>query len=137
VIAYVLDEPAAASVGELLRGAESRPRISAANIAEVVDVLIRVYERSPAAVMDTLVLLEAGGLRIVEVDAAIGRVAGHLHARHYDRRTRPLSLADCVALATAAELDDALATSDPPLAEAARTEQLSVIGLPDSQGRRP
>jgi predicted nucleic acid-binding protein len=87
--------------------------------------------------MDAIVLLEAGGLLVVEVDSDIGLAAGQLHARHYDRRTRPLSLADCVALATAAELEDALATSDPPLAEAARTEQVLVIGLPDSQGRRP
>ena len=47
-----------------------------------------------------------------------------------------MSLADCVALATAAAAR-AIATADPPLAAAARAEGIDVIALPDSEGRAP
>jgi len=49
----------------------------------------------------------------------------------------PLSLADCLALATAIDLGDALATSDRALAALARRYQLTVVALPDSRGRKP
>ena len=42
-----------------------------------------------------------------------------------------------MALATAMSLGEPLATSDPPLAAAARAEGVMVIGLPDTKGRRP
>ena len=63
--------------------------------------------------------------------------AGELHAKHYDRKTSPLSMADCVALATAAALAEPLATSDPPLAAAAQAEGVTILGLQDVNGRRP
>lgn len=112
-------------------------RISALNAGEVVDVMTRIFGRSPDAVLDALTLLEVGGLELVPVSPAIGIDAGRLHARFYDRRTSQLSMADCVALATASELGEALATSDPPLAAAARSLEIAVIALPDSRGRRP
>ena len=87
--------------------------------------------------MDALVLLEAGGLRVVPVDADVGLDAGRLHASLYDRRTSPLSMADCVALATAASLGEPLATSDPPLALAAQKEGVEVVRLGDSKGQAP
>lgn len=81
--------------------------------------------------------LVAGGLEVMPVDDAIGREAGRLHAVWYDRAKRPLSLADCVALATANALGDSIATADPPLAETARAEAREVVALPDAAGRRP
>jgi predicted nucleic acid-binding protein len=107
------------------------------NLAEVIDVMTRIYDRAPALTLDALVLLESGGLHIAAVDADIGIDAGELHARHYDRRTSPLSMADCVALATSLSLAQPLATSDPALAAAARLEGAAVIALPDARGRRP
>ena len=99
--------------------------------------MARIYRRSNADTMDALVLLESGGLQIAAIDATIGTSAGELHARHYDRKTSPLSMADCIALATAAALGEPLATSDPPLAAAAKLEGVAVIPLPDASGRRP
>jgi predicted nucleic acid-binding protein len=111
--------------------------ISALNLAEVIDVMTRIYKRAPADILDALVLLESGGLKVALVDGDLGITAGELHARYYDRRTSPLSMADCVALATAMSLVQPLATCDPPLAAAARSEGVVIIGLPDTQGRRP
>ncbi len=116
----------------------SRPaRVSAANVAEIVDVMTRIYERPIAATMTALAMLETAGLQTQVVDAEIGLSAGELHARHYDRRASPLSMADCIALATAIALQEALATSDRPLAAAALVEGVDVLSLPNSNGVRP
>lgn len=111
--------------------------VSAINLAEVVDVMARIYGRTLAESLDALALLETGGLRIAPVDADVGLDAGALHAQHYDRRTSALSMADCVALATARALQEPLATSDPALAAAAKLSGVAVLALPDARGRRP
>ena len=135
-MAFLLDEPAAADVEAILRDPE-HPAISALNLAEVVDVMARIFERSPDRTLDAIAFLEHAGLRVVPVDTEIGLAAGALHARHYDRQTSPMSMADCVALATAMQLREPLATSDPPLALAAQAEEVRIVALPDSKGRRP
>ena len=99
--------------------------------------MARMYDRSPAATLDSLMLLESGGLRVAHIDGSIGLDAGDLHARLYHRRTSPLSMADCIALATARALDEALATSDPALAAAAVASGVAVVPLPDARGRKP
>ena len=99
--------------------------------------MTRIYDRASALTLDALVLLESAGLHVAPVDADIGIAAGELHARHYDRKASPLSMADCVALATSLSLAQPLATSDPALAAAARLEEGAVIALPDARGRRP
>jgi predicted nucleic acid-binding protein len=111
--------------------------ISAINLAEIVDVMTRIYRRTPAETLDALALLESGGLRVAPVDADLGLAAGALHAQHYDRRTSALSMADCVALATARALEEPLATSDPSLAAAATASGVEIMPLPDSHGRLP
>ena len=116
-----------------LRDAGSASRLSAVNLAEVVDVITRIYQRPVDGTMTALAMLESGGLTIVPSDAAVGALAGELHARHYDRKSSPLSMADCVALATAVVIDDVLATSDQPLASAARAENVTLLALPDSR----
>lgn len=133
----MLDEPAAAAVEGELRNPACGSRISAINLAEIVDVTIRVFEQAPDHVRAALELLEAGGLEVVPVDGDIGIEAGRLHARFHDRRTSPLSMADCVALASAMSLSEPLATSDPPLAAAARAVGVVVLQLPDARGRSP
>ena len=107
------------------------------NVAEILDVMTRIYERPAAATINALAMLETAGLQTHVVDAAIGLSAGELHARHYDRKTSPLSMADCIALSTATVLHETLATSDGPLAAAAVIEGVDVLGLPDSTGERP
>jgi uncharacterized protein with PIN domain len=133
----LLDEPAAAEVERELRDPTTVVSVSAINLAEVVDVMARIYRRTPAETLDALALLESGGLRVAPVDADIGLDAGALHAQHYDRRTSALSMADCVALATARVMQEPLATSDPALAAAAMASGVEVMPLPDARGRRP
>ncbi len=99
--------------------------------------MARIYRRPHADTMDALMLLESGGLEIAVVGPDVGIAAGQLHARRYDRKTSPLSMADCVALATSAAVGEPIATSDPALAAAAPLEGVAIIPLPDSTGRRP
>lgn len=136
-MALLIGEPAAGQVVALLRDREDRAAISAANVGEVIDVLVRLRSRTFAEVAEKLDWLVAGGLEVVAVDESVGRMAGRIRADHYDRRRRPISLADCIALATARALDEPLATSDPALIEVARLEGAMVAGLPDSRGRLP
>jgi predicted nucleic acid-binding protein len=74
---------------------------------------------------------------VVPVDEEIGRLAGILRSRHWSRDRRPVSLADCVVLATGIVHQEPIATADAALIAAARAEGHPVIPLPDSQGRRP
>jgi PIN domain nuclease of toxin-antitoxin system len=134
VVAFLMAEPAAPEVRDLLRDA---PVISAMNWSEVVDNLIRIKGKSVAEVTQQLDLLVAGGLKVIAVDESIGRTSGRLRARHYHRRERPVSYADCVALATAQALGAPLATSDPALAATAVAIGVPLVPLPDSQGQRP
>jgi PIN domain nuclease of toxin-antitoxin system len=126
IVALLRGEPAAQQVKGLL---DAGATLSAVNLAEVVDVLVRVHGRSAIEVGERLDWLEAGGMVVVPVDAGIGRLAGALHAGHYHRTRSPLSLADCVALATAIERDDDIATADEPLLAAARAEACPTVPL--------
>jgi uncharacterized protein with PIN domain len=134
VVAALVGEPAAGEVEALLRGGDGPPRISAANVAEVIDVLVRFRSQEIERVEERLDWLIAGGLEVAAVDDGIARRAGAVRARHYHSRQRPISLADCLALATAQEFDDMLATSDPHLLETATAEGCRVRALPDSRG---
>jgi PIN domain nuclease of toxin-antitoxin system len=111
--------------------------VSAINVAEVLDVLVRHQGWPGDDVEERLRWLTLGGLRVVPVDEAVAVRAGRLHAHFYDRSRRPLSMADCVALATALLRGQPFATSDPALAAVATAEGCRVIALPDSRGVRP
>jgi PIN domain nuclease of toxin-antitoxin system len=113
------------------------PQISAINLAEVLDVLVRHQGWPAEEVEEKFRWLTLGGLQVIAVDEPVGLTAGRLHADNYDRRRRPLSLADCAALATALARGQRLATSDPALIAAARSEGCAVIALQDSRGQRP
>jgi predicted nucleic acid-binding protein len=136
-VAALTGEPAAAEVEVLLRDNVDRPRIDAVNLAEVLDVLVRLQTWPVADVAEKIDWLRAGGLEVVSIDDEIGLHAGKLHARLYHRSSCPLSLADCVAMATAQLSGQSLVTSDPALATAARAEGVSIVGLPDRRGVRP
>jgi uncharacterized protein with PIN domain len=135
-VALLIGEPAAAPVAAILRDPD-RSLLSAVNLAEVVDVLVRMRARPFDEVAEKLDWLAVGGLETVAADESVGRKAGRIRAEHYDRRLRPISLADCVALATAQALDEPLVTSDPVLIGVARSEGREVVGLPNSAGRLP
>lgn len=137
LIAFFAGEPAASDVETLLRSAEDRSRLSAVNMIETIDVLVRMRKHSLEDVHQRLDWLRAEGLSLELLDPEAAAVAGTLRAAHYGRRACEVSLADCAALATALAFGEALATADPALAAVARTEGVEVVALPDSQGRRP
>ena len=136
LVAFVADEPAAGEVEALLRAGDAR--VVVVNLAEAVDISQRVRGLAESEVRDALDPLLLGDVLEPAVsDEAVGWLAAGLRAKYYDRRDRPLSLADCFLLAQAIDDADSIATSDPPLAEAARSEDVDVVPLPDSAGRRP
>jgi PIN domain nuclease of toxin-antitoxin system len=134
IIAYLRGEGSADEVAALLR---ERPLLAAANAAEVVDQMVRVWGRDGDDVEGDLALLGHAGLRVQGLDAELALAAGRLRAAHYRRRDRAISLADCVAAATALAVGAPLATADPALAAVVRAEGGTVTALPDSSGRRP
>jgi predicted nucleic acid-binding protein len=137
VVAAFGGEPAKADVEQLLRGGQGPPRIAAINLGEVFDVMVRVKSWPRGRVALSLSWLKAGGLDVVPTTEQIARMAGDLRSRHYDHAACPVSLNDCVALATAQVLNERLATADRPLARSARSEGTPLIALPDSAGQRP
>jgi uncharacterized protein with PIN domain len=134
-VAGLIDEPAAARVTELLEAQEGTPRISAVNLAEALDSITRRRGWPHAEVAEKLDWLKLGGLQIEPVTEMLATAAAKLRSKHYHRQRRPVSIADCIALALALELGDQLATSDPALLATARDENCAVVALPDSEGR--
>jgi uncharacterized protein with PIN domain len=132
LVALLRGEAGAPVVADLLR-AGGGVLLSAANRAEVVDRLARQGAPSDAVIAD-LDLLE---LDAVDVTNAIADRAGQLRARYYHRTDCPLSLADCIALATAAAAGARLATSDAALARTARDAGVTVVAVPNSHGKAP
>ena len=134
VLGYLRGEPCADQVAHLMR---SPATLTAVNAAEVVDQLVRVFGRPADDVHADLALLAHAGVQLVAVPADIGMLAGDLRARHYHRVRSAVSLADCIAAATALSSGEPLATSDPALAVMVRAEGGAVLGLPDSGGTLP
>jgi PIN domain nuclease of toxin-antitoxin system len=134
VLAYLRAESCAEEVAALLR----QPTIlTAANAAEVLDQLVRVYRSDPDDVHADLALLAEAGMELVPVTPDQGLAAGRLRAQHYHRERCAVSLADCLAAATALDENRALATADPALAELVRAVGGKVHPLADSKGIKP
>ena len=146
VVGFLRGEPCAEQVEEVLRGATA---ISSADLAEVIDLLIRVFGFPEDEVLGDLALMRDAGLDIIDVDAAIATRAALVRSAHYGSKTCSVSLADCVALATAERLADQaavtsvlrlgypLASADPDLLRVSRDESVEVLPLRDSAGRMP
>ena len=137
VIALLRDEPAADEVEAILRGRDGIASLPAVALAEILDVLVRTGRRRVEEVSRLIDTLIASGLEVVPVDEEIGRLAGILRSRHWDRAVRPVSLVDCTVLATGMIAREPIATGDVALIGAARADGHPVIALPDSQGRLP
>lgn len=132
VVAALIGEPARRDV---------EPHIATAiictpNLAEVVDVCVRVHRNDESSVRERLDWLVAGGLEVVPLDFVLAIAAGSLRARRYRKRDCEISMGDCMAAALARSRRVPLATSDPHLAGAAWAEDIEVLALPDSRGRR-
>ncbi len=136
LVAFLLDETARAEVEGILRRFPP-PSISAVNLAEVIDRLVRVDGRLIEDVNDRINLLMVGGLEVEPVWVPTARLAASLRAQYYHRASSPLALGDCVCMATAIALKTDLATSDRALAKMARDAGVAVLALQDSTGTRP
>lgn len=131
VIALLRGEPAAPKVRVLLEG-DDRSCLTAVGVAEVVDHLVRLSGASEDdAALD---LAQLGLADALAVDTAVGLRAGLLRARHYHRKNRAVSLADCVAVEAARANDAPLASADPHLLDVCRDEDVRVMPLPGSTG---
>jgi predicted nucleic acid-binding protein len=132
VLALLKDEPAAAHVQELVEDDEEAS-LTSLGIAEVIDHLVRLAKaEEDEAVLDLAQL----GLAIpTVVEAELATSAGLLRARHYHRKDRAVSLADCVAAEAARPLGRRLASADPHLLDLCRDERIAVIPLPDGTSR--
>ena len=136
LVALLADEPAAGEVETLLRHDDAS--VVVANLAEAIDVSRRVYGLRDEELKDALQpLLAARVLSVVVSGEAEAWAAAEIRVVHYERKARPLSLADGFLLAHAVATNQRIATADPPLAETARLEGLEVVALPSSSGARP
>lgn len=132
VLALLKGESAALPVRRLLE-ADGEASLTALGVAEVVDHLVRIVganEEDAALDLAQLGLAEPDPL-----DAAVSLRAGLLRARHYHRRQRAISLADCVAIETARGAGAPVASADPHLLDTCHDEGIGVVALPDSSGR--
>lgn len=135
LVALFVEEPAAEEVEDLLRSGEAR--IVSVNLAETIDVLVRIFGNELEDVEGRLVPLLVDALDVVVVDEPAARRGAEIRITYYNPRDMELSLADCLLVGTAADTADSIATSDGPLAMVARMEGIELIALPDSFGRRP
>lgn len=135
LVGALLGEPSADEVETLLR--EGDAGITSANLTEVIDVMVRVFGNDLETVESKLVPLLVTSLPVIGLGEAEARLAAEIRISHYHRRDAPLSLADCLLLGTALVLDAAVATSDAPLARVARLEDIELIALKDSDGKKP
>jgi len=135
VISLLLDDDAAADVAGELAGQEQLG-ISVVNVTEILDVLRRIHRTAPAdaALAVDRFLNEVAAP--IEATRELALRAADVRARHYHRRDRDVSLADCFVVATASP-DGCVATSDRAVARVAQEEGLDVLAMPSQHGRRP
>jgi predicted nucleic acid-binding protein len=134
LVALIADEPAAPEVAAILRA--RRVAITTVNLAEVIDVVGRVHRIGEEELRGGLEPHLSEVITTVSPTEADAWRAAGIRTRYYDRRTCPLSLADCFVIA-AAGAGGSIATADAPIAETARAEGIDVVPLPDAEGRRP
>lgn len=123
VVDFMLGEPGGEIVAGLLH--EGTVRMATINLAEVVDVLVRVYG-VPADDAVPQVAELAGLVHAVAPSLETALRAGELRARAFRRSTSRLSLADCFVVATARPGDN-IATRDAALLRLARQEGIEVV----------
>ena len=127
LIAFLVGGPAAVEVRAILR--EGDAAVATANLVEALEVSQRVYGVPIPRAVEILEPLLEGPLTTIPLEYLLARRAAEIRARHYDRSTRPISLADAILLASAKH-DDRIATADPDVLAVARDEKLATLTLP-------
>jgi uncharacterized protein with PIN domain len=134
LVALLADEPAAEEVAGLIAG--SAAAVPAPNLAEAADRLARVHGIPVARTRATVELLEGSGdVRVVALGPDQAWRAAELRTTYYHRTRCPLSLGDCLLIASVAGADQ-LVTSDGYVLQTAAHEGIAWTALPDSQGAR-
>ncbi|MHB8512155.1 MAG: PIN domain-containing protein [Actinomycetota bacterium] len=128
LIALLANERASKEVESILRAREGA--VVSVNLAEAIDVLCRVIKLDQAAVEDRLIPLVSTVMPVVAIGELEARVAAGFRVEHYHHRDTPLSLADCLLLATASIRGAEIATSDQALIKAASRVHVPVRKLP-------
>jgi predicted nucleic acid-binding protein len=126
LIALLRDEPEAARVDKLLRS--ERCSMPLTNAAEVIDVCLRAYGFEDEALYNVLLPLFDSLIEIVAPTLALAWRAAEIRRRHYHGRTQPVSLADCLLVASAGS-GDRVATKDEAALAVARAEGVGVLVL--------
>ena len=134
IVSVLLGDGAAAEVASALEGRECS--VSVVNVAEVLDVLIRVHRTPIEDASEAVDRFLDEVARPITTTRSLAEAAALIRVRHYHRRDRDVSLADCFAIATA-HPDGDVATSDAAVARVADAEGFGVIRLPNARGRRP
>lgn len=131
LISLFADEPGASTVEQVCN--TTQVYISVLNRAEVIDVL----GRRGALVDEVGADIDMLDIDEIEVTRDIADLAARWRAAHYHRVERPISLSDCIALASAASIGEPLATSDHVLAEVAMRVGVVIVPVPNSSGVSP
>lgn len=132
VVALLRGEPAAEEVRSELDAGDAH--LTAVGLGEVIDHLVRVLGTTDEDAALDVAQLGLADAAVVDDEMALR--AGLLRARHYHRRDRAVSLADCIAAEVARANSTALATADPHLLDLCAAEGIAVLPLPDSSGTR-
>jgi predicted nucleic acid-binding protein len=123
LIALLREEPNADRIVSAIGDASAT--VSTVTLAEIADVLERVYGVSSSAIADTVEGVLAVAMEFVPPSPELAARAGSLRARHYRRRGNDVSLGDCFVLATASN-GETIVTSDRALARTAGVEGIDV-----------
>jgi uncharacterized protein with PIN domain len=123
LIALLRDEPDADRIVSAVGDAHTS--VSTVTVAEVADVLERVYGVASGAIAETVGGVLGVAVVFVPPTAELAVHAGSIRARRYRRRANDVSLGDCFVLATASD-GQTVVTSDGALARTARLEGIDV-----------
>lgn len=127
LIAFLVGGPATPQVRTILR--EGDAAVATANLAETLDVSERVHHLPIARSLEILEPLFEGPLTAIPLDGSTAHRAAVVRSTYYHRRSRPISLADAVLIASAQE-DDLIATADPDVLAVAAAEEVETVALP-------
>lgn len=134
IVALLTAEPAMDLVKAILR--RGGAAVATLNLAEAADRLARRRDMTLSEVRTAIAALPGATLAIVDLDEATAWRAAEIRSTHYHRARAPISMADAVLLATAADRFD-VASSDRALLAIAVAQGIGVHPLPDSHGRVP
>lgn len=129
LLAFFKNEKAADEVAALLRRESA---VSAVNLAEVSDHLIRIQHCEPEFAKLQIARLLQTNMLVIPLDEQLASRVGEIRAHFYEARACALSMADCCAMATALVHEIPLATSDPAILSVMRTLGGQLVELPGS-----